>query len=234
MSHHALVYGGSGALGRAVVTAFKRANWTVTSVDFRVNEDASHNIVLAQSLDFEGTGRKVEAEFSTLTEGKKIDAVLNVAGGWAGGNLLSDDLYKNVSLMISQSVNSSVISAKLAALHLKESGLLALVGANAATDGTPGMVAYGLAKASVHHLVKSAASPGSGLPTNAKAVAILPITLDTPMNRKFMPDADFSSWTSADTISNKFLAWASGSEAVTSGTLFRVITKDGKTEFVPA
>lgn len=52
-----------------------------------------------------------------------------------------------------------------------------------------------MAKAAVHHLVKSLAAPKSGLPDSAVTLAILPVTLDTPMNRKFMPKADFSSWT---------------------------------------
>lgn len=57
------------------------------------------------------------------------------------------------------------------------------------------MIGYGMAKAAVHQLVKSLSAPKSGLPKDAKTVAILPVTLDTPMNRKFMPKADFSSWT---------------------------------------
>lgn len=57
------------------------------------------------------------------------------------------------------------------------------------------MIGYGLAKAAVHQLTKSLAQHGSGLPTDASVIAILPITLDTPMNRKWMPQADFSTWT---------------------------------------
>ena len=38
----------------------------------------------------------------------------------------------------------------------------------------------------------SLGSPGSGLPSNSCALGLLPVTLDTPMNRKFMPDADMS------------------------------------------
>lgn len=41
--------------------------------------------------------------------------------------------------MIKQSVWSSVISAKLAAKFLNEGGLLALTGAKAALEATPGM-----------------------------------------------------------------------------------------------
>ena len=58
-----------------------------------------------------------------------------------------------------------------------------------------GMIGYGMAKAAVHQLTKSLAAENSGLPPNSLAVAILPVTLDTPMNRKWMPNADFSTWT---------------------------------------
>lgn len=59
-----------------------------------------------------------------------------------------------------------------------------------AVSGTPGMIGYGMAKAAVHHLVSSLSCPDSGLPKDSSVVAILPVTLDTPMNRKWMPNAD--------------------------------------------
>jgi NAD(P)-dependent dehydrogenase (short-subunit alcohol dehydrogenase family) len=53
-----------------------------------------------------------------------------------------------------------------------------------------GMMGYGMAKAAVHQLVKSLASPDkSGLPDKTFTAALLPVTLDTPNNRKWMPDA---------------------------------------------
>ncbi|KAJ3278721.1 hypothetical protein HK104_002079 [Borealophlyctis nickersoniae] len=96
------------------------------------------------------------------------------------------------------------------------------------------MIAYGLAKASVHQLVKSLASEGSGLPAGARANAILPITLDTPANRKFAAaDTDFSTWTPMDVIAEQFLAWASKKQSPTTGTLYKVATEKGKTDFRP-
>eukprot|EP00842_Homolaphlyctis_polyrhiza_P000753 jgi/Hompol1/1679/HPOL_005681-RA len=92
------------------------------------------------------------------------------------------------------------------------------------------MISYGLCKAAVHQLVKSAAGPNSGLPAGAKVTAI---TLDTPMNRKFMADADMSTWTPLDVISDKFVSWAESKEHVESGSLFRLVTTDYKTEFIP-
>ena len=58
-----------------------------------------------------------------------------------------------------------------------------------------GMIGYGMAKAAVHQLVASLAKEGGGLPKDATVAAILPITLNTFMNRKYMPDADQTTWT---------------------------------------
>ncbi|KAJ8329701.1 hypothetical protein O5D80_002263 [Batrachochytrium dendrobatidis] len=233
----ALVYGGSGALGRAIVSHFRNADWNVVSLDFSNNPDASSNIVLEQSpagTSLAEIGNGISDRVANALESdQKLDAILTVAGGWAGGNLVDKDLLGNTELMITQSIYSSVISAKLAATYLKEGGLLTLTGASAATHGTPGMIGYGLAKAAVHQLVKSAAGPNSGLPAGAKVVAILPITMDTPMNRKFMADADKSTWTPLSEITSKMMLWASGKESVESGSLFRLATVDYKTEFQP-
>lgn len=95
---------------------------------------------------------------------------------------------------------SSLIATSVAAQHLKEGGLITLTGANAALTPTPGMIGYGVAKAAVHQLTKSLAGNSSGLPENSCAVAILPITLDTPMNRKWMPKEDFTKWTPLEFI----------------------------------
>ncbi|OXB59373.1 hypothetical protein ASZ78_004216 [Callipepla squamata] len=147
-----------------------------------------------------GKRRWVTAEVGRLLGEEKVDAILCVAGGWAGGSAKAKSLYKNCDLMWKQSVWTSTISSHLATKHLKEGGLLTLTGAQAALSGTPGMIGYGMAKGAVHQLCRSLAGANSGLPSGSAAVAILPVTLDTPANRKSMPDADFSSWTSLEFV----------------------------------
>jgi len=173
----------------------------------------------------EGVKKGVEAALS----GEKVVAVVNVAGGWAGGCASDADWVKNADLMWKQSVWSSSISASLAAHHLAEGGLLVLPGAKPCTGGTPGMMGYGMAKAAVHQLVKSCGSEGSGLPSESCAVGILPITLDTPMNRKFMPGADMSKWTPLEEVARVMQAWAEGRERFETGSLVALVTSGGKT-----
>jgi dihydropteridine reductase len=105
------------------------------------------------------------------------------------------DFVKNTDLMLKQSVWSSVIASSIASKYLKPGGIIVLTGAKAALGPTPGMIGYGLSKAAIHHLTKSLADENGGLPTGAQALSILPVTLDTPMNRKWMPKADTTTWT---------------------------------------
>merc|ERR1712107_692000 len=193
-TNRAIIYGGKGGLGTVIVSHFKSKGWWICSVDIRGNEEADVNVLVNPDDDWTTQETKVcEAVASKLAE-NKVDAVINMAGGWAGGSANSPDFIKNADLMWKQSVWSSTISAALAAKHLKSGGCLVLPGAKPALEGTSGMMGYGMAKAAVHQLTKSLGGEKSGLPENASTLCLLPITLDTPMNRKWMPKADTSTW----------------------------------------
>ncbi|XP_018329354.1 dihydropteridine reductase [Agrilus planipennis] len=227
-----IVYGGRGALGAKCVSYFKGKNWWVGSIDLNENPEADLNIVVERNDEVAQQENNVVQSVSSALNGSKLDAVICVAGGWAGGNA-KKDLIKNSDLMWRQSVWSSLISSSIAASHLKEGGLLTLTGAKAALEPTPGMIGYGMAKAAVHHLTKSLGAEKSGLPKNSVVVAILPVTLDTPMNRKWMPEADFSTWTPLEELAEKLFQWSSGENRPSSGSLVQVLTENSTTEFIP-
>ncbi|XP_034110119.1 dihydropteridine reductase [Drosophila sulfurigaster albostrigata] len=228
-----VVYGGKGALGSACVDHFKSKNFWVGSIDLSENDKADVSVVVPRDASWEEQESSVIGKVAESLAGNKLDAVICVAGGWAGGNA-KKDLAKNADLMWRQSVWSSSISAALAAQHLKDGGLLALTGAKPALEGTPGMIGYGMAKAAVHQLTRSLAGKDSGLPNDALVVSILPVTLDTPMNRKWMPKADFGSWTPLTEVAQLFNKWTLNEERPKSGALLQLITKDGVTELIAA
>jgi len=234
MSGRVLIYGGKGALGSVCVNFFKSKNFWVGSIDLVENDVADANILVNRDADFVAQETQVINAVKEVLKDDKLDAVICVAGGWAGGDA-SKDLAKNTDLMIKQSVWSSTISASVAANFLKEGGILTLTGAKPALGATPGMIGYGMAKAAVHQLTKSLAASGSGLPLNSLVVSILPITLDTPMNRKWMPKADFSTWTPLEFVAELFHAWLHNPAGrPTSGSLLQLVTKESKTELVIA
>lgn len=235
MSRKVLIYGGRGALGSKLVEHFKSKNFWVGSIDLAENPEADANILVQRDADFLEQETQVLEAVKGILNDEKLEAVMCVAGGWAGGNA-SKDLAKNTDLMIKQSVWSSIISASVASHCLKEGGILTLTGAKPALSATPGMIGYGLAKAAVHQLTKSLAASGSGLPENCLVASILPITLDTPMNRKWMPNADFSTWTPLDFVAEIFYKWITSptDRPASNGSLLQLVTKDYKTELVVA
>lgn len=233
MSHagRVVIYGGRGALGSKCVAHFKAQNFWVGSIDLHENTEADLNILVEKDAAVENQESAILGSVSKALNGSKLDAIICVAGGWAGGNA-SKDLIKNSDLMWKQSVWSSLISSAMAAGHLKDGGLLALTGAKAALDPTPGMMGYGMAKAAVHHLVKSLAGDKSGMPPQSTVVAILPVTLDTPMNRKWMASADFTAWTPLEFVAQTFLEWTKNENRPENGSLCQLLTEKSVTKIV--
>lgn len=95
------------------------------------------------------------------------------------------------------------------------------------------MIGYGLAKASVHHLTRSLSESGGGLPNASTVLSILPVTLDTEMNRKWMPKADHTTWTPLPFIADLLMKWTtSKQERPKNGSLVQLVTKDSQTELL--
>jgi NAD(P)-dependent dehydrogenase (short-subunit alcohol dehydrogenase family) len=62
------------------------------------------------------------------------------------------------------------------------------------------MVAYGLAKSLIFRLAELMNDEAKG--TNVVTSVVIPSTIDTPQNRKAMPDADPSKWVKAEAIAD--------------------------------
>uniref|UniRef100_H2ZAX6 Dihydropteridine reductase n=1 Tax=Ciona savignyi TaxID=51511 RepID=H2ZAX6_CIOSA len=229
MALKVVIYGGCGALGRNIVTFFKKNNHVVTSIDLASNDAADHNVLIKNLGSWEDQHKEVSDGLSSVLGEQKVDAIFCVAGGWAGGNAGSKNFVKSCDLMWKQSVWSSVIAGNLASKFLKQDGILTLTGAEPALGGTSGMVGYGMAKAAVHQLCKSLSGSNSGMPKDSCTVCIAPVTLDTPMNRKNMPSADFSTWTPLEYIAETFSVWANGEKRPVSGSVLKVVTSGGTT-----
>ncbi|KAJ3111446.1 hypothetical protein HK100_002677 [Physocladia obscura] len=251
MTKHVLVYGGAGSVGTRVVQRFLLAGWHVTSADVRANGAASASVTVGSSLE-ESHAAVLRSLASHQPRGS-LDAIVNVAGGWAGGNLQDHGecsaslVARRPSLMNSRPPRNVAGNAGperasgrgggarggYAAGGRRRAGARGGACADAALAATPAMVAYGLAKAAVHQLVKSIAAEHSGFPAKATVVGLLPNTLDTLPNRAAMPTADYKDWTPLDSFADRILALADKKFIVQSGALIRVVSKSGKTEYLP-
>jgi dihydropteridine reductase len=108
------------------------------------------------------------------------------------------------------------------------------------------MVSYGMSKTATHHLIASSVcvcflpwlpcssfsslSPwrSDSLPKDATVLGVLPVTIDTPMNRKYMGDADFSTWTTPEEVADKIIEWSQTAPSArpASGHLISVRTQN--------
>eukprot|EP00002_Diphylleia_rotans_P007817 TRINITY_DN17485_c0_g1_i1.p1 TRINITY_DN17485_c0_g1~~TRINITY_DN17485_c0_g1_i1.p1 ORF type:complete len:231 (+),score=55.68 TRINITY_DN17485_c0_g1_i1:59-751(+) len=230
MSKSAVVIGVNGALGRSVCSAFQRAGYTVIGTDLQPTV-ADVNIPIDSAVSYAESSKQVAQKVSEASP--KVDAVICVAGGWNGGYPKDDDVFTSLENMYNMNMKSALLAAHIASRFLKEDGLFVLTGASAALGPTPFMVAYGMTKAATHHLLDSVVAD-SNFPQGTRAVAILPLTLDTPSNRAAMPTADYSTWTPVDDIANKLVSWSDKQEAITSGDKYLIKTAEGVTSWTKA
>ena len=225
MTKIVLIQGASGALGRALVSAVKKRNWIAVGAGAKRNEAADFHIELQRSESAVKQREWLSSELKRKYEA--LDAVLCVSGGFHGGKVSSPDFISSYEDIITSSMISSSVAAGVASDLLRPGGLLLLSGSAAALNPTPWAVAYGSAKAAVHHLVRSL---GAGM-VERTVVGIAPRTLDTEVNRAAMPKADRSTWTSTDSLANKICDWILDASEIKSGSIIKIETKEGKNIF---
>ncbi len=61
-------------------------------MDLVPNEDADANIIVTELSDWVKQSEQVQLRVDEVMAGNKLDAVLCVAGGWAGGNAKSKSM----------------------------------------------------------------------------------------------------------------------------------------------
>ena len=84
----------------------------------KANAQAQNNIVIGASDSWESQEKQVLKQCQELLLGGKFAAIFCVAGGWAGGNVASENLVNSCETMWKQSVQSSIIAAKVASKFL--------------------------------------------------------------------------------------------------------------------
>jgi NAD(P)-dependent dehydrogenase (short-subunit alcohol dehydrogenase family) len=80
----------------------------------------------------------------------------------------------------------------------RDRGRIVLVSSRTARSDRSGQVGYAVAKAGVEVLAQTIAEETRA--HNVTANVIAPSTIDTPANRRAIPDGDFDSWVTLDDI----------------------------------
>jgi NAD(P)-dependent dehydrogenase (short-subunit alcohol dehydrogenase family) len=182
MAGIAVVTGGAGALGSAVVGEFLATGRTVVAVDARPAGDdaAAHPRLHRFSADLTDRAA-VQAVWKQIDEVGPTASLVNVTGGFAPGSLAETD-EQTLHKMIGINVTTALWCCQAAASRMRQrgGGAIVNVGARNAVEGG-GPVAYAVAKSGVVRLTQVLALElkSQGIRVNV----ILPSLIDTPANR---------------------------------------------------
>jgi NAD(P)-dependent dehydrogenase (short-subunit alcohol dehydrogenase family) len=216
-----VVTGGFGVLGRAVVEAALAAGAKVAAVDFAPAPAADEDAILRiGDVDLADPDAADRAMTTVVAGFGRIDALVNVAGGFRG-QTLADGPFATWGDLYRMNVLTAAAASKAALPHLVASGhgSIVNVGANGAVKAAAGMGAYAASKAGVHRLTESLAEEWKG---KVRVNAILPSILDTPANRADMPKTDPSVWVSPAEAAAVIVFLASDSASAVTGALLPV------------
>lgn len=217
-----MVTGASGGLGAAVVDAFLAAGATVAGVARSVAaRDATERFVAvpADLTTAAGARRAVE---ETLRSARGIDALVHTMGGFAGGRHVDVADDNTWDRMMDLNLRSAFLITRAVLPHMIQAryGRIVAVGSRTGVQPAAGLAAYAVSKAGLHTLIQTIAleTLSSGITANA----VLPSVIDTPANRKAMPDADFTRWVAPEKIAQQILWLCSEAASDTSGALIPV------------
>lgn len=221
MADAALVAGGAGALGSAVVGELRSRGWDVTVLDRHPHggdelepgpgsDGGALRYVQADLLDQESA-----AEAVASVDG--LRAVVNLVGGFAMGPKVGDAELEEFEFMLRLNLFPAFNLARAAMPRLVAAGggAFVCVSARAALEPFSGAAGYITAKAGILAFVRSLHAEYHC--DGVRANAVLPSVIDTPANRKSMPDSDFSRWVPPAQIANVIASLCADDFAPTSG-----------------
>jgi NAD(P)-dependent dehydrogenase (short-subunit alcohol dehydrogenase family) len=222
-----VVTGASGGLGTFVTQAFLDAGATVVGVSRKIKQEefASSNFVAmpAELSSLEAARQLAENVFARFG---KIDVLAHLLGGFAGGNSVAETDDETWSRMLELNLSSAfhVLRAVLPQMRAKGSGRIFAIGSKAAIDLQPGVSAYTVSKTALIALIRTVALENKVLGITANVV--LPGTMDTPANRKNMPNADFSKWVQPASVASLLVSLAGDAGAQVTGAVIPVFGQD--------
>ena len=204
MKKTVIITGANGNLGAACVEKFIESGFQVVGVDNAPSNSAYAGNPALDAHIVNLLDEKETAEFvnQVITKHKRIDAALLLVGGFAMGGIAETsltDIQKMISLNFETAYNS-VRPVFNQMMKQEKGGRIVLVGARPAIEVTAGkmMVAYSLSKSLVFELSNILNAIAKG--TNVVTTVIVPSTLDTPANRKSMPNANFHDWVNTNDL----------------------------------
>jgi NAD(P)-dependent dehydrogenase (short-subunit alcohol dehydrogenase family) len=221
-----IVTGASGNLGQAVVNKFIDEGYKVIGtvipndpVPMNFPPDKFEKVVV-DLMNEEDSGKFIR---SVIDKYKNIDAAVLTVGGFAMGTIADTstaDILKQYKLNFETAYN--IARPAFVQMMKQNSGRIFIIGAKPGLNAAngKGLIAYGLAKSLIFRLAELMNDEAKG--KNVVTSVVVPSTIDTPQNRKAMPDADFANWVKPDNIANVIYYHCTDEAAALRETVIKV------------
>jgi NAD(P)-dependent dehydrogenase (short-subunit alcohol dehydrogenase family) len=218
-----LITGAQGGLGTYVTAAFLEAGAQVVGTGRQISSSAFVNPRFeAIPADLTRPHNAARLVTDTLEKFRKIDALVHVAGGFAGGSPIqeTDDATWDAMLDLNLRAAVHILRAVIPPMRRERRGRIVAIGSRAGVEPAANIAAYSASKAALVSLVKTAAleNRDAGITANV----ILPGTIDTEANRASDPGGDRSKWVSPARLAALALFLASDEAAEITGAAIPV------------
>jgi NAD(P)-dependent dehydrogenase (short-subunit alcohol dehydrogenase family) len=201
-----IVTGAFGALGRVVARTLAAQGARLTLVDAApmvpealAAEFSAHLLLPGVDLASQAATQAMVAK--AVARHRTLDAVVNIAGAFRWETVVDGDPATWDALFtVNVKTTLHVCRASLPHLLERPGARIVNIGAGAAGKAAAGMGAYAASKSGVLRLTEALAEETKDRGLNVNAV--LPSIIDTPANRKDMPQADFSRWVAPEAVAD--------------------------------
>jgi NAD(P)-dependent dehydrogenase (short-subunit alcohol dehydrogenase family) len=213
-----VVTGITGGLGPAVAEAFAAAGYNVAGVARKAGvgpyEPFAADLTSAEAV--------AQLAADVLRRFGRVDVLAHVAGGYAGGNPITEIDSGTWQQMLNLNVTTAfhLIREFLPQVKKSSAGRIVAVGSRAGLEISRNMAAYTASKAALHALIQATASELKGTSTTANAV--LPSTIDTAANRSWGTAEQAAKWVSPQSIAAVMVWLASEAATDINGALVPV------------
>ena len=203
------ITGANGGLGSSVTRAFLKQGARVIGASLRIKAaDFPQPNFEAMTIDFSKPDEIKRGVAKIVERYGRLDVLVHVLGGFVGGPSVAETTDAMWEQMQSINLTAAFRVFRESIPHLRKSpsGRLIAIGSLTAAQPHANLGAYVTFKAALAMLVQTVALENADVGLTANV--ILPGTMDTPTNRKAMPDADFSKWAKTDNVADLVLSLA--------------------------
>ena len=204
-----MVTGAAGNLGNATARAFLAKGAYVVLVDLdleRLEETfadvAQDETVVFAGVDLTDDGAVEGMVYEAVQQLGAVDVLANIAGGFRSGAPVHETSLDTWDFMLDLNARTVLITARAVVPHMlqKGTGKIISVAARPGLKAGATSAAYAASKSAVIRLTESMSASLKESVINVNCV--IPGTLDTPQNRKAMPNAKFEKWVAPEALAD--------------------------------